>query len=77
MLYHRGWFRAVETAKSGMNASLLVRHPDSAKLFVNFDPQVFELVAESKYMKKLRLEIPDAALILCKMEFKLKEYHIG
>lgn len=77
MLYHRGWFRAVETAKSGMNASLLVRHPENAKLFVNFDPHVFELVAESKYMKKLNLEIPDAALVLCKLEPKLKEYHVG
>ena len=77
MLFHRGWFRAVETAKSGMNASLLVRHPDNEKLFVNFDPQVFELVAESKYMRKLNLEIPDAALVLCKLEPKLKEYHVG
>lgn len=29
LLYHRGWFKAVEAAKSGLNASLLVRHPET------------------------------------------------
>ena len=29
LLYHRGWFRAVEAAKSGLHASLLVRHPET------------------------------------------------
>ncbi len=77
MLYHRGWFRAVETARSGLNASLLVRHPESSELFVNFDPTVFELMAECKYMRRLNLDVPDAVVMLCKLEAKLKEYHIG
>ena len=40
MLYHRGWCRAVEAAKSGLNAALLVRHPESGELFVNCDNQI-------------------------------------
>ena len=76
MLYHRGWCRAVETAKSGLSASLLVRHPDTRQLFVNFDPQILELIQEAKYLKKLNLEIPDAALILCKKEDKIKDSQV-
>jgi len=51
MLYHRGWLRAVDAAKSGLNASLLIRHPDSGELFVNFDPQVMELIQEAKCLQ--------------------------
>ena len=77
ILYHRSWFRAVETARSGVNATLLVRQPGTGRLFVNFDPHVFELMAEARSMRRLHLDVPDSALVLCKMEHKLKEYHIG
>ena len=36
LLYHRGWFKAVEAAKSGLNASLLVRHPETKVYFFPF-----------------------------------------
>ena len=59
-----------------MNASLLVRQSETRKLFVNFDPVVFELIAEARYLHKLHLEIPDAAMDLCKQEDQIKEYHV-
>ncbi len=51
MLYHRGWYRAVEAAKAGLHASLLVRHPESDDLYVNFDPQILELIQEAKWLQ--------------------------
>lgn len=75
VLYHRGWFHAVETARSGLNASLLVRHPDTDQLFVNFDPQILEILQEAKYLRKLNLEISDSVLVLCRSESKLKATH--
>ena len=77
MTYHRAWFRAVETAKSGLNASLLVRHPETNQLFVNFDPQILELIHEAKYLSKMNLGIPEAAVLLCKQEESLKAYHVS
>ena len=77
MLYHRGWYRAVETARSGLNASLLVQHPDTKQLYVNFDPQILELIQEAKCLKKLNLEIPEAAMVLSKKEGKIKEYRVS
>ncbi|XP_077977872.1 dynein axonemal heavy chain 5-like isoform X2 [Glandiceps talaboti] len=77
MLYHRGWYRAVETAKSGMNSSLLVRHPDTKDLFVNFDPQILELIAEAKYLRKMNLEIPEAAVVMCMKENEIKQNHVA
>ena len=73
MLYHRGWFRAVETMRTGLDSSLLVVHDTTKELFVNFDTQILELLTETKYLKKLNLEIPDAADILNEKMDQIKE----
>ena len=73
MLYHRGWYRAVETARSGLAASLLVKHPETDKLYVNFDPMILELITEAKCLQKLRLDIPETAVMLNKKGDKIKE----
>lgn len=51
MLYHRGWYRAVEAAKAGLHASLLIKHPETNELFVNFDIQIMELAQEAKWLQ--------------------------
>ena len=64
VLYHRGWLRQVEAAKSGLQASLLVKHPDTGALYVNFDPQILVLIRETECMARLGLEIPPQAKAL-------------
>ena len=73
MLYHRGWYRAVDAVKTGLNASLLVRHPETRQLYVNFDPQILELIQEAKYLQRLKLDIPEAARMICLKETKIKD----
>ena len=55
---------------------MLVRNPDSKRLFVNFDTQILELVYETRYMSKLQLEVPEAALYLMKKETEIKEFFV-
>lgn len=76
MLYHRGWIRAIEAAKSGLNASLLIRHPDSGELFVNFDIKVVELIQEAKCLQALNLEVPETVKALQTKEEEIKQANV-
>ncbi|XP_043921456.1 dynein axonemal heavy chain 5-like [Protopterus annectens] len=59
LLYHRGWCKCADIARSGLLASLLVRHPETKELYVNLDPTVPEVLNEVKYLDKMGLEVPD------------------
>ena len=62
----------VEVAKSGLQASLLVRHPETKKLYVNFDPQILTLIRESECMVRLGLDIPFGAQTLLQKRQAIK-----
>ena len=66
-------FIQVEAAKSGLSASLLVKHPESGDLYVNFDPQILSLIRETECMARLGLEIPATAKMLRARQSQFKE----
>lgn len=51
-----------------LQATLLVLHPDTGKLMVNFDPKISEIIRETKCMQKMGLVVPEQALRLVKNE---------
>ena len=75
MLYHRAWNRQVTAAKTGLKASLLIRHPETKKLFVNLDPDILTLVRETEIMGRLNMDIPLAAQHLRLKHHVFKDYH--
>lgn len=73
VLFHRGWYRMVDAAQTGLHASLLVRHSETGQLFVNCDPQIIQLIRETKCMQRMNLDIPEAAKLLCMQENTIKK----
>ncbi|XP_076449856.1 dynein axonemal heavy chain 5-like isoform X2 [Babylonia areolata] len=73
MLYYRGWCRQVEAAKEGLQASLLVRHPETKELFVNFDTQILTMIRETECMARLGLELPSIARVMRARQAEYKE----
>ncbi|OAF69480.1 Axonemal beta dynein heavy chain 5, partial [Intoshia linei] len=59
LLYYRAWKREILKSSNGLKASLLVKHPETQQIYVNFDPAINLLIAETYEMTSMDLEIPD------------------
>ncbi|XP_010139316.1 PREDICTED: dynein heavy chain 5, axonemal-like, partial [Buceros rhinoceros silvestris] len=64
VIYHRAWLQQIELTKRGLQASLLVKAPETGELYVNFDPQVLTLIRETDCMAHMCLEVPPFASII-------------
>jgi hypothetical protein len=42
---------------TGLHSTLLVRHPDDGRLYVNLDQQIPELIREAKCLERLGVEV--------------------
>lgn len=63
----------MEEARVGLQASLLVRSPETGELFVNFDPEILTQIREANCMTKMKLEIPPFAALLQQRQDTLKK----
>uniref|UniRef100_F7EDE6 Dynein axonemal heavy chain 8 n=1 Tax=Monodelphis domestica TaxID=13616 RepID=F7EDE6_MONDO len=72
VLYHTAWVKEISQLQYALQATLFVRHPETGKLLVNFDPKILEIVRETKCMIKMKLEVPEQAKRLLKLESTLK-----
>jgi dynein heavy chain len=74
-LWRTKWINEVEKAKVGLQATLIIRHPDNNKLYVNFDSEILTLIRETKCLSRIGIEIPEAAKIVLLQEDKFKSYN--
>ncbi|NXO33744.1 DYH8 protein, partial [Locustella ochotensis] len=72
IVYHEAWMKEVSQLQYPLQSTILVRHPTTEKFLVNFDPQILEIVRETKCMMKLGLEVPEQAVKIAIIENKLK-----
>ncbi|KAJ7419451.1 hypothetical protein BTVI_25264 [Pitangus sulphuratus] len=72
VVYHNAWMKEMSQLEYPLQATIFVRHPKSEKFLVNFDPQILEIVRETKCMIKLGLEVPEQAVKIVIIENKLK-----
>ncbi|XP_002666734.3 dynein axonemal heavy chain 5 [Danio rerio] len=74
MIHQKAWVEGVELGLSGLNASLLTRHPTTKEFYVNLDPLVLEVLQEANNMYKLGALVPDGIHDMAAKEPQLKEY---
>jgi len=74
-LWYEAWCRSVESAKAGLQATLIIRHPETKKLYVNFDPEILQLIREAKCLSRIGIDIPESAKIVLLQEDKFKGYY--
>ena len=74
-LWYEAWCGSIEEAKAGLQATLVIRHPETGKLYVNFDREIFQLIREAKCLVKLEVVIPEGAKMILLQEQKFKTYY--
>lgn len=74
-LWHRAWCGSIEAAKAGLAATLLIRQPESTRLFANFDHEIVELIREAKCLLRLGIRVPEEAQIVSMQHEKFKQYY--
>ncbi|VDP74906.1 unnamed protein product [Echinostoma caproni] len=61
LIHHQAWCRAMEEGLVGLSASLLIRSPQTEKLLVNFDVEIWQMTCEARYiLKELIAEIEES-----------------
>jgi len=73
-LWHQAWIRSIEQCKAGLSAPLLVQHPETGKILVNFDKEIMQLIRETKYMQRFNIPVPEGAQMVLLQEEKFKFY---
>jgi len=74
-LWYEAWCNSIESARAGLQATLIIRDPKSRMLYVNFDAEILQLIREAKALSRLGIEIPSSAKLVLLQEKKFKEYH--
>jgi dynein heavy chain len=74
-LWYQAWTQSIETSKAGLQATLIIRHPDDGNLYVNFDQEILQLIREAKCLDRMGIEIPESAKIVLLQEDKFKSYY--
>ena len=71
-LWYRAWVQSVDHAKTGLQATLIIRHPIDGKLYVNFDHEILQLIREAKCLDRMGIEIPESAkIVLYQVRYQL------
>jgi dynein heavy chain len=74
-LWYQAWVQSIETAKAGLQATLIIRHPEDNKLYVNFDQEILQLIREAKTLDRMGIDVPESARIVLLQENKFKAYY--
>ncbi|OWZ14140.1 Dynein heavy chain, partial [Phytophthora megakarya] len=74
-LWYEAWCRSVESARAGLHATLIIRHPETGRLFVNFDKEILQLIREARCLDRMCIEVPENARMVMLQEDKFKSYY--
>ena len=74
-LWYEAWVKSIDAATAGLAATLIIRHPDTGKLYVNFDREILQLIREAKCLARIGVTVPESAQIVLLQEDKFKAYY--
>ena len=64
----------MDVTRSGLQATVLVKHPNTLKLTVNFDQEIIKLISEAKGFQRLGFLLPTGAKRIIQSETTIKRH---
>ena len=61
LVFLQMWSKQINTARESLNSTVLIKHPNTKELLVNFDPKINEVLREIEVLTKMGLELPKEA----------------
>ena len=61
LIFVQMWSKEIDQAKASLSSTLLVRHPETKMLVVNFDRRMLELLRDIQVMRGMGIEVPALA----------------
>ena len=71
-LWYKAWTESIETSRAGLQATLIIRHPEDSKLYINLDPEILQLIREARCLDRIGIEVPEVARIILYQEESIK-----
>ena len=73
LVFLKLWNKQIDTVKASLNSTVLVRHPDTKELLVNFDPKINELLRDVQVLNGMGVEVPTKGLVVYAQKLLLME----
>ena len=64
LVFLKVWTKQIDAARASLNSTVLVRHPDTRELYVNFDKKVLELLRDIQVLQGMGIEMPTQGLLV-------------
>ena len=76
-LWYRAWVDSIQHARAGLQATLLIRHPEDSELYVNLDQEILQLIREAKVLDRMGIDVPEAARTIMLQEDRIKNNYLA
>lgn len=73
LLFLQVWTKQIDTMKDSLNSTVLIRHPDTKELLVNFDPRIRELLRDIQVLNGMGVEVPTRGIMVYAHKVSLME----
>merc|ERR1712130_832086 len=74
--YYNAWTNCCNIGKKKLQNSLIIQHGKTGEFYANFDRHIFELIRETKFLKRMGFKIPSSAKIVLMLESNFKVYFV-
>lgn len=73
LIHTKAWSQKIAEVEKSLNSTVLVKETDTQLIYVNFDPQINELMREIDVMGQMGIDVPLRARELRQLKNELKK----